>query len=246
MLALAALLALGAVWITIPRQGRLSRALPLTAWKLMLAGFGIRIRRQGAPADPAALIVANHISWTDIVVLGRLVDAGFVAKAEIAGWPLIGLLARRYGCLFIARESRAAAHVLAADMDAYPAGAGLVLFAEGTTGLGDQVLPFRSGLFATGPRWPRVQPVTIVYRRSDGSALSAEERRRIAWIDDDALLPHALTLAASGGLVAEVWFETSFVPENRKQAAQASRQAIADRLAGLAHQDQAATLKRAA
>ena len=247
MLALAGLLALAVVWVRVPAHSRMRRALPVAGWRLLLAGFGIRIRYHGAPADPAgALIVANHVSWTDIMVLGRLLDAGFIAKAEIAGWPVLGALAQRYGCLFIARERRTAAHALASEMHDYPQGAGLVLFAEGTTGLGDSVLPFNSGLFATGPRWPCVQPVTIAYRRADGSALSAQMQRRIAWIGDDALLPHALALAASGRIVAEVWFEPSFVPENRKHAALVSRQLIADRLAGLAMEDQAAALKRAA
>jgi 1-acyl-sn-glycerol-3-phosphate acyltransferase len=238
MLALAALLALAMVWVRVPAHSRLRRALPVAGWRLLLVGFGIRIRYHGAPADPAeALIVANHVSWTDIVVLGRLLDAGFIAKAEVAGWPILGALAQRYGCLFIARERRAATHALVADMSAYPAGAGLVLFAEGTTGLGDGVLPFHSGLFATGARWPKVQPVTIAYRRADGSALSPPMQRRVAWIGDDALLPHALSLAASARIVADVWFESSFVPENRKQAALVSRQLIADRLAALAIED---------
>jgi 1-acyl-sn-glycerol-3-phosphate acyltransferase len=88
--------------------------------------------------------------------------------------------------------------------------------------------------------------VTIAYRRRDGAPLSPGQRRRVAWIGDDALLPHALALAASGGVTVEVWFEESFAPEGRKQAAEASRRAIAARLAALAEEDQAAALKRAA
>lgn len=243
ILALVTLLALAGPWICAPAGSRLKRALPLTGWRVLLAGFGIRIRCHGAPDDPAnALIVANHVSWTDIVIFGRLVDAGFVAKAEVAGWPVIGPLARRYGCLFIARDSRAAAHRMAAAMHAYRAGSSLVLFAEGTTGEGDAVLPFHSSLFVTGARWPRIQPVTLAYSRADGSPLSPQERRRVAWIGDDGLLPHAMALAASGGVTVDIWFEESFAAQNRKQAAEASRRLIAERLA----QVQAATLKRAA
>ncbi|MBV1690542.1 1-acyl-sn-glycerol-3-phosphate acyltransferase [Novosphingobium sp. G106] len=243
ILALAILLALACPWICMPAGSRLRRTLPVAGWRVLLAGFGIRIRCHGSPPDPAnALIVANHVSWTDIVVLGRLVDAGFVAKAEVANWPVIGPLARRYGCLFIARESRAAAHRTATEMNAYRAGSGLVLFAEGTTGDGDGVLPFHSSLFVTGARWPRIQPVTLAYARADGSPLSPQERRRVAWIGDDALLTHAMALAAAGGVTVDVWFEESFTAQNRKQAAEESRRLIADRLA----QAQAATLKRAA
>jgi 1-acyl-sn-glycerol-3-phosphate acyltransferase len=241
------MLVLALVWARVPAHSRMRRALPVAGWRLLLAGFGIRVRCHGAPADPAgALILANHVSWTDIVVLGRLLDAGFIAKAEVASWPILGALARHYGCLFITRERRTATHALVTEMNAYPAGRGLVLFAEGTTGLGDVVLPFHSGLFVTGARWPIVQPVTIVYRRADGSALSAQMQRRVAWIGDDALLPHALALAASDRMVVDVWFEPSFAPENRKHAALVSRRLIVDRLAALAIADQAAALKRAA
>ena len=247
VLALTALLAMAAPWLCLPAHSHARRALAAAGWQVLLAGFGIRIRRHGAPADPAgALIVANHVSWTDIAVLGRLLDAGFVAKAEVAGWPIIGTLARRYGCLFVARDSRAAAHRVAAEMNAYRAGSGLVLFAEGTTGEGDGVLPFRSGLFAAGARWPRIQPVTIAYARADGGVLSPRERRHVAWIADDALLPHAMALAASGGVTVDVWFEESFAAPNRKQAAEASRRLIASRLAQIQEAAQAATLKRAA
>ncbi len=243
LLALVAVLALVAIWRCLPCRAPLRRTFARASWTLLLAGFGIRLRWHGTPADPAStLTVANHVSWTDIAVLGARLDVGFVAKAEIARWPLIGPLARRYGCRFIARERRAAAHALAADMAAYPAGKGLVLFAEGTTGLGDLVLPFHSSLFATGARWPRVQPVTIAYSRADGRPLSPAERRGVAWIDDDALLPHALALVLSGGVLIDVWFEDSFAPRNRKQAAEESHRRIAERLAIC----QAAALKRAA
>jgi 1-acyl-sn-glycerol-3-phosphate acyltransferase len=131
-------------------------------------------------------------------------------------------------------------------MNDYRAGAGLVLFAEGTTGEGDGVLPFHSGLFVTGARWPRFQPVTLAYARADGGVLSPQERRRVAWIGDDALLPHAMALAASGGATVDVWFEASFSAQNRKQAAEESRRLIVDRLAQAQAQAQAATLKRAA
>lgn len=234
---------LGLLVLALPWLCVRSRRIERLAWSLLLAGFGLRLRCHGSPvARGRALTVANHVSWTDIVVLGRLLDAGFVAKSDIAGWPIIGTLTRRYGCPFIARDSRAAAHRLAQDMNAYPTDRGLVLFAEGTTGLGDTVLPFHSGLFAASERWPQVQPVTIVYRRADGAPLSPSERRAVAWIGDDALLPHALALAGNGGITVEVWFEESFAPRDRKHAAQESRRLITARLTEV----QAAALKRAA
>ena len=233
--------------LSLPWRLHRSRQIERLAWRVLLAGFGLRLRCHGTPASAgSALTVANHVSWTDIAVLGRLLDAGFVAKAEIAGWPVIGALTRRYGCPFIARDSRAATHRLARDMDGYAAERGLVLFAEGTTGLGDALLPFHSGLFAARDRWPLIQPVTIVYRRRDGAPLSPAEQRAVAWIDDDALLPHAMALAAMGGVMVEVWFEESFAPQDRKHAARESHRRIAARLAASAGPPQAAALNRAA
>lgn len=240
ILALLLALVIAAGWSCLPRGSRLARRVAAAGWSLLLAGFGVRLRRQGAPAEPQALVAANHVSWIDIVALGSALDAGFVAKAEVAAWPLIGPLARRYGCLFVARESRSAVLDLAAAMEGYPRDAGLVLFPEGTTD-GTGLLPFRSSLFiAPSRRWPKVQPVTILYRDRRGQPLSPEALRRVAWIGDDALLPHAFALAAAGGVEVELWFEPTFVPADRKGAARRSREDIAARL------DQAAALKRAA
>ena len=245
-LALCVVLCLAPVWRWVPPhwsigRWKLRRGIARLGWAVLLSGFGIRVRRHGELSDPAgALIVANHISWVDIVVLASLADAGFIAKAEIASWPVIGSLARLYGCLFVARDSRSCLQELAAEMEAYPPRSGLILFPEGTTGHGEGVLPFRSSLFAcTGDRWPQVQPVTIAYRTRAGGGLSPQARRRIAWLDDDELLPHAFALAAAGGAVVEVWFESSFAPASRKHAAETSRQLIASRLEAISRRDQA-------
>ena len=244
VLALATVLPLAVLWLVLPRRSAHRRRLAVFAWRVILRGFGVRLEVHGAPvADGTALIAANHVSWLDIVLLGRLIDGGLIAKAEVAGWPVIGALARRYGCLFVRRESRIAAQSMAACMDAYPAGQGLILFPEGTTGDGMNLLPFRSSLFAGGARWLRVQPVAIVYCARGGAALTPQARRRVAWLDEDSLLPHALRLAAAGGVEAHVWFEPPVAASCRKAAAETVRRVIARRLEA---EGQAAALKRAA
>lgn len=246
-LALGLMLVLAMAWICVGERRR--RAVAVVAWRVLLAGFGIRLRCHGTVPDDAArwLIVANHVSWIDVAVLGGVIDGGFVAKDDVARWPLIGGLARRYGCLFVSRSRRADVSAHAARIEGWPGGQGLILFPEGTTSDGGSVLPFRSSLFpAPGRRWAAVQPVAISFRRHDGTALSSSERRAVAWLDDDALLPHAFALAARGGVLAELWFEPVVVAASRKQAAVLSRSAIERRLAAIAAADQAATLKRAA
>ncbi|MDE2411399.1 MAG: hypothetical protein KGM18_06430 [Sphingomonadales bacterium] len=118
----------------------------------------------------------------------------------------------------------------------------MVLFAEGTTGDGRAVLPFRSSLFAAGVGHKMVRPVALVWSRRDGRPFDPRERRRFAWIDDDRLLPHAIALALSGGARVDLHFEPALSGEDRKQLAAQCRAAIARRVA----EAQAATLKRAA
>lgn len=205
-------------------------------WRILVHGFGIRVRCHGEVAPPAGtLYAANHISWSDIAVLAALVDAGFVAKHEVSEWPVIGGLSRRYDCLFIERGRRGMAREQASAVHRHlGAGSGLILFPEGTTGEGAEVLPFRSSLFAVAEEagLARVQPVTLIYRRRDGSALAPGERRKIAWMGEDALLPHAIALAASDGVIVDVHFEAIVATGNRKLVAEACRTAIAERLAG--------------
>lgn len=237
-------LVLAMLWLMlaagVPWRGRMA----WLAWRVLLAGFGLRLHVAGRP-EARALFVANHVSWSDIPVLALLTGGGFVAKSEVAAWPVIGPLARRLDCVFVDRDRRMA---VAGQADAVhgglSGGAGLVLFPEGTTSDGASMLPFRSSLFAVVGKAAgmQVQPVGIAYRAPDGSPLSAAGRRAVAWLGDDALLPHALALARRGGAVVDVWFGPPLTVSCRKQAAEACRRAILGWLA----ECQAAELKRAA
>lgn len=244
--ALMAVLAMALPWACLP-SGPQRSALARLAWAVLLGGFGIRINRLGHAPRAGALVISNHVSWIDIAVLARLLDCGFIAKAEVAAWPVIGALARRQGCLFIARERRGAVRPMLGRMRGYGPKRNLVLFPEGTSGEGDRVLPFRTSLFAAaGERFAEIQPVTLHYRQHDGSDLPYGRRREVAWVGEDALLPHAMALAARGGAIVDLWFEAPLPPATRKDLAEASHRLISERLAELAGEAQAAALKRAA
>jgi 1-acyl-sn-glycerol-3-phosphate acyltransferase len=216
------------------------RVIERAGWALVLRAFRVRVAVHGAPSVGGVLMLANHVSWIDIVALGCVVPACFVAKAEVGGWPLIGAAARRIGCLFVDRGSRKGAQGVAADIAArIKQGRGVIVFPEGTTGPGDGVLRFQSTLTGIAGGEPVVvQPVTLVYR-------TAHDRQTAAWLGDAALLPHALHLARAGGITLELWFETPFPATDRKLAARQSEAIIAARLADRIA-DQAETLKRAA
>jgi lyso-ornithine lipid O-acyltransferase len=225
-----ALLVLAGPWLLLPKSSRLRRGLGVLAWRALLGGFGIRIEVHGKPM-PGALIVANHVSWIDIPVFGRTVDAGFVAKDDVAGWPLIGRLTAAYGCLFVSREARGKAGEQAGALAALLShGRSLILFPEGTTGEGDACLPFRSSLFALIPPGTPVQPVTLRYYHADGSPLDAAERRAVSWIGDDELAPHALALAKGDGLLARLWFDEPIPAGERKALTRACFDVIEGRL----------------
>lgn len=132
---------------------------------------GLDVTCEGAPLPRRVLYAANHISWLDILAIGGAVPARFVAKSEIAGWPLVGWLAKVGGSVFVSRDRRSttraqADHLVAALRRDRP----VVLFAEGGSGDGQTLDPFRAPLFvAAAEAGAMVQPVAIDYgpRRAD-------------------------------------------------------------------------------
>ena len=114
----------------------------------MLAISGIELVLKGEPlATGPVLLVANHISWLDILVMHSAVYCRFVSKSEVKRWPLVGTLATGAGTLFIERESRRDAHRVLHHMVTHlQAGQVLAVFPEGTTSDGVSLLPFHANL----------------------------------------------------------------------------------------------------
>lgn len=128
--------------------------------------LGFQIRVHGEPAEANALYVANHISWSDIPILGTISPLRFLSKAEVGAWPIIGWLARQAGTLFIQRGSGQARRVKAQISDCLNAGEAVLVFPEGTTSTGVAVLPIHGLLLASARETGRpIQPITIGYRR---------------------------------------------------------------------------------
>ncbi|GHC74623.1 lysophospholipid acyltransferase family protein [Limoniibacter endophyticus] len=191
------------------------RAIPQFWHRLALRCLGLRIRLRGKLRKTRPLMIAaNHVSWADIVVLGALVPASFIAKSDIAEWPLIGILAKLQRSIFVERTERRKAAAQAAQIAQRLQNEDvMVLFAEGTTGDGSSLLPFKSTLFEA-PRMVLgeevesilVQPVSIIYTRMHGIVMSRSERIAASWIGDTDLLPHLLRLLREGGADVEVSF----------------------------------------
>lgn len=163
-----------------------------TVVRLYLGGvgwlLGLRVTVVGRPVAGGALYVANHISWLDIPAIGGATPARFIAKSEIAGWSLIGQLAKVGGSVFVAREKRSEARVQANAVTAALRGSRpVVLFAEAGTGDGLTLVPFRASLFAAANEAGAiVQPVAVDYGARaaeiawpDGASFSTELKRML-------------------------------------------------------------------
>lgn len=211
----------------------LAARVPMWWQRVAARCLGLRVRIEGEPAtDRPLLIVSNHTSWVDIVTLGSLLPVSFIAKSEVGGWPVVKWLARLQRSVFIDRTRRTATAASNSAIAARLAsGEALVLFAEGTTGDGITVLPFRSALVgaareASGADQPiTIQPVAIVYVGFQGLPIDRSRMAEIAWHGHMDLAPHLVTLVEIGAVDAVVAFGTPirFGPDaDRKQVTAAA------------------------
>lgn len=149
------------------------RAVDRTPWARFCFGgaarcLGFRVRHQGRVADGPVLFVSNHVSWSDIPILGGTAPLRFLSKAEVARWPVIGWLAVQAGTLFIQRGGGRVNQSRQDITDSLDAGQSVLVFPEGTTTLGTTVLPFHGRLLnsAIDASVP-IQPISIGYRRNN-------------------------------------------------------------------------------
>ena len=169
----------------------------------MLRAMGITLNQQGPRLDEGpVLLVANHISWLDILVLHARGYCRFISKADVRRWPLIGFMADGAGTLFIERESRRDAHRVVQHMtERLQAGDVLAVFPEGTTGDGIVLKPFHANLIqAAILAGAPVQPVAL--RFIDGPSGQTSHAPR--FVDDDTLVVSVLRTLAARGLRAQV------------------------------------------
>jgi 1-acyl-sn-glycerol-3-phosphate acyltransferase len=231
-----------AVWLDLP----LRRRIPTLFHRIVCAILGIRLHEIGKrmPEHPL-LIVANHSSWLDISVITAVAPVVFVAKQEVAGWPLIGLLARLQRTVFVDRTRRHKTRDVNAEIAQRLAeGDPVVLFGEGTSSDGNRVLPFRSALIGsardalaeaehTGRVW--IQPLSLAYTHMRGLPLSRHERPRVAWYGKMSMAPHLAGLARCGGVdVSVMWGEPVAFDEqsDRKAVARALEAQVRRRTIG--------------
>lgn len=183
-------LAGGAVVFLSPTASRKWRSTILRSWARAVACVaGMRISSRGMPPRGAFFLVSNHLSYMDMVALASSLDCVFVAKSEVAGWPVVGALCRCVNTIFVNRRNRRSLPaVLDAVGRALDEGVGVVLFAEGTSTSGANVAPFKSSLLelATQRRTP-VHFASLSYRTPPNEVRASEA---VCWWGDMTFLGH--------------------------------------------------------
>jgi 1-acyl-sn-glycerol-3-phosphate acyltransferase len=195
---------------------RLAGRLQMVFHRLVLWVLGIRLHVKGRPAvDRPLMIAANHASWIDIPAYSAVMPLSFVAKREVGTWPLIGFFARLQRSVFIDRTRRGAVADATDGIGRRLAdGDVIMLFAEGTTSDGNQVLPFRSSLFGAaraaldeaGIDAVFVQPAAIAYTHMLGLPLGRSGRSILSWVGHQDLAPHAKEVLAASDFDVSIVF----------------------------------------
>jgi 1-acyl-sn-glycerol-3-phosphate acyltransferase len=206
-------------WLSIRLNLKLQRTYPHAYHGLLCRMFGLRVNLIGRPIeDRGVLMVANHTSYFDILVMSATAKVSFIAKKEVNSWPFFGLMARLQRSIYVDRKRRGdVGHARDLLRERLSNGEALVLFPEGTSTDGNRVLPFKSALMGAvetklgtdadgNPLYAPVQPVSISYVAVHGIPLGRENRPLFAWYGDMDLLAHLWEAIKAGPLDVVVEF----------------------------------------
>lgn len=186
---------------------RMARVFPMHYHRIVRRILDVRVEVVGtAPGHGPLLIASNHVSWLDIVVLSSVAPLSFVAKKEVGAWPFFGSLARLQRTIFVDRNRRHSTGGSREELrQRLEGGDIIVLFAEGTSGDGRSVLPFKSAFFgAADVPEVLVQPVTLAYRGHRNLPMTRRLLPAYAWYGDMDLAPHLLGALREGPIEVAV------------------------------------------
>ena len=200
------------------------------ASRVILKSMGVHYRLHGTPPR-RGLVVANHLSYVDVLVLGAAMPSFFVAKIEIGSWPFFGMTTRMGGTIFVDRGSLDSAKSVAEQMKErlkLEIPVPVMLFPEGTSTDGREVLRFHSRLI--DPATSLGAPITaaaIRYVLEGGG-----EERELCWHDDMLFVTHLWKVLGTVGFSAEVTFGEPHVYTDRREAADATHDEVVAMRAG--------------
>ncbi len=230
------------VLVAMPGRGKVVFARVYWSTMCRLLGLGVRVigprmRRNTADGRPI-VYVSNHSSWLDVLVLGGRLEACFIAKEEIARWPLVNWISKLGRSVYVRRRRASTPKERDGMRERLAGGDNLILFPEGTTSDGSRVLPFRSAFLSIAElpvtsegKPPLVQPVSVVYDRLGYLPAGRNTRPLFAWYGDMDIGSHFWRLAQYRGLRATILLHPPLDPASfpsRKVLAQATWTAVAD------------------
>ena len=188
--------------------------IPVLFHKGLLLLFGVRCHiSHSLPKDRPLLLVSNHVSWLDIVVLGSIAPLRLDAKSDMKSWPIFGQLAQLQRTVFVERGHRRGSAIQASEIaERMVLNEVMVLFPEGTTTDHNRIEPFKTSLFEAAKLALKesevdhatVQPVAIHYTHLHGLPLSRAERPHVSWPGEIGLGESILPLVRTGALDVHV------------------------------------------
>lgn len=219
-----------AVLVRLPGRGKIAFA--RTYHAVLCRLIGLRVQVIGTPSrTPSTLFVSNHSSWLDILVLGSVLEAPFVSKAEVGQWPVVGTVARLGRTVFVSRKRNHTGREAEEIQQRLAAGDSIILFPEGTSNDGTRVLPFRSSFLAVAANARQVQPVSLVYDRLGGLPACRRDRPLFAWYGDMDIASHFWRIARRSGARATVLLHEPADPASfadRKALTAAASEVVAE------------------
>ena len=191
--------------------------IPYFYHKICLRIFGIKIKTFGKVSiNSPILLISNHASYLDIIILGSLFKTSFIAKKEISKWPLLGILAKLQNTIFIDRRVSSLKNQENQIIKHLNEKKNLVIFPEGTSSDGNRVLPFKSSLFNIFEKNLNskilVQTITIVYKKINGIPMNRIERKNITWHSNMDLIPNIFNVLKKLSIEVEIIFNDEFLP----------------------------------
>ena len=216
-----------AVLLLFPRRRLWWRKIILNSWARTLALIiRMKVEVSGQPPRPPFFLVSNHLSYVDIIAYASLLDCVFVSRADIADWPGIGLLARVVGTIFINRQSiHDIPRVIGLVNQKLDDGLGVILFPEGTSTIGEGVLPFKPSLLEPAARATYPVSYASISYRTPASERPASDI--VCWWGDADFIPHLIDLLKVPRFEAFIMFgDHAIQADDRKVLARNLWQAV--------------------
>jgi lyso-ornithine lipid O-acyltransferase len=213
----------------------LARKFPHIYHRALNKWLGVRVIIEGERPKSPCLLVVNHVSWLDVPVLSAVLPVSFIARHDMARWPLFGQMAKLQRTVLVDRARKSQTGEVRDEITKrINAGDTIVLFPEGTSNDGINLLPFKSSFFA-GAGEAEIVPATLAYCVANGLPMTRRERPFFAWYGDMELSTHLWEALKSGPLEVRLRFHPALARANRKEMAQAAEKLIRESLGEMLH-----------